>query len=941
MWLNCLSLRLALRIDRFAAPLHYLRLSALLLTVGLTANAAAQTPSERAQLETTVAPSAFLRGAALPPWYVPRPLLPEARSRDPLVMRLGESYFRVDSTPRRIHHRAIQVNEASAMAEIGRYTISLQPDYQQVELHRLRVHRGDEIIDKLDSASVRFFHSERSVALRIYTGAITAVVIPHDVRLGDTLEIIYSVIGDNPVFSGRFTDAAAWETTVPVVQRSVVLDLPKGRSILHRVIGARSPPIAAEFDQGDRHLVRYEAANLAAVDTEAMVPPDVQMVSWVQFSEFRDWRDVGRWASGLFAASNATDFTMPDLGQPSSKADLLVRALRFVQDNIHYLSLSIGENSHRPYTPVQVLSQRYGDCKDKTQLLVAILRRLGIEADPVLVSMQSRNGLIDLLPSPALFDHAIVRAVIGGKPYFLDPTLQHQASRLEAIGLSLPGADAFVVRDDAAVLERIPAQRSDTLPTARRTERVSIERMEQAADMQVEFIYRAEDAEASRRVLSTMSPAQLRKNYEGLLVRRYAQAQLVGEPQVSDDRDSNQMTIRLNFKIPNFMERLDDRWLVRYEASNIANSLPLPNNAKRRFPLFVAAYPWAASYSLEITLPEGYDANYTPGRRNLQTKAFSLDEVLKFKGRQLGIDVNLELTRDRIAAADTPQFLSDLRKADGYFRGSLFVLDRDLRKVPMATVPLKELSRQRLEQAQRSSANAISAAKAGGSETAGARCEHAMASAFLDQADAALNDANVAVAEQPASPDMLRCRGTVRFIVGDFENSIRDLSRALALGQDEAETYFQRGLAHYYAGHWRKAAEDFAVYGSRSKDEQTRARATVWQTLARQKEGTAVPPRDPRIAAWPAAALEVIDNKTSAEDVLENLNRSERGIQLEESTAEAYFYFSRHFANTNRAKARAYLRRSLDLGAMHSLVQVAARHEMKRIDATARPSANP
>jgi lipoprotein NlpI len=929
------------RIPRIPAiSLCALCLYVLLLPIASAAEATAQAPSSNALREVAVDPSAFIRGAAMPPWFRREVRLPESTSHDPVVMRFADSHFRVDATPSVLYHRAILVNESSALVEIGQYPIAFQPDYQQLQLHWLKVHRGGEIIDKLDGASVRFYHAERSVSQGIYTGSITAVVIPQDIRAGDTLEIIYSIIGQNPVFAGRFMDAAAWETTVPVIKRRVTLDLPRGRSVRHRIVGAGNTPTAVESDWGDRHLVRYEAENLAAVDLEAMIPPDVQAQSWVQFSEFRDWKDVGQWAAGLFSAGNARDFPMPDLGKAAGKADLLMRALGFVQDNIRYLSIAIGENSHRPYAPADVLARRYGDCKDKTQLLVAMLRRLGIEADPVLVSSQSRKGFGELLPSPALFDHAIVRAIVDGKSYFIDPTLQYQASRLESLGLYLPGAEVFVVRDGVRALEFMPTRHADRESTARRLEKVTVQDMDQPADMAVELIYRAEDAEAARRAMNALSPAQLRKSYEGLLDRRYPQAEFVGEPQITDDREKNLLTIRLRYRIPKFFEKQDQRWTLRYEASNIADSLPSPNNAKRRFPLFVAAYPWAASYRLEITLPEAYDANYKPEQRKLQTEAFELDEHLKFKGRQLDLEVNLELTRDRIAAAGTPQFLADLRTANGYFRGSLSVSDRDLRKASAAAVPLKELSRQRLEQALRSSASAIAAAKTGGRETAGARCEHALAAAYLDQPDVAREDAEAAVAEQPASPDILGCRGTVSFIVGDFESSIRDLSRALALGQDETENYFQRGLAHYYAGHWRKAAEDFAAYGRRSKEERIQARASIWQALARHQDGAAIPPRDPRIKAWPAAALEVFDHKASAEDVIEDLSRSERGVQLEEATAEAYFYFSRHFAASNRAKSQAYLRRSVDLGALYSLVQVAARHEMKRLDSMRNPPAD-
>lgn len=902
----------------------------------LSAHAQALTPSSLR--ETTIPSLAFVRGAPLPAWFHRQTQLPEGDLRAPVVMRLGDSHFRVDVEPTALYHRAIQVNEISAMNEIGQYAVAFQPEYQRVELHWLKVHRGNEIIDKLDNASIRYFHPEQSANQGIYTGAVTAVIISQDLRPGDTLEIIYSIVGQNPVLGRHFIDAAAWETTIPVIKRRVLLDLPTKRQVHHRIIGAINAPQFAETTRDNRHLIRYEADNLPAIDQESMVPPDVHALSWIQFSEFRDWQEVALWGHNLFAAGLASDFPMPDLGKAADKQELLMRALSFVQNDIRYLSISIGENSHRPSLPAEVLSRRYGDCKDKSQLLVAILRRLGIDAAPVLVPTQMRKGLDTLLPSSSPFDHAIVQASIDGKTYFLDPTLQHQGHRLDKLGLYMAGAEALIIREGVRELEIIPSERNAPEPLTSRLEQITMKRMDTPAEMRVEFNYRREDAEGFRRAISRLSPEQLHKAYASLLDQRYPTAQMLGEPKITDDQDNNQMTIQLLYQVPELFEKQIDRWTMRYEASNLSSALPSPSNAKRRFPLLIPSHPWVGHYRLEITLPEEYDANYKPEQRNLQGEAFHFDELVQFKGRQLTLDVRLETTRDRVTPSGTGKYITDLRQANSYQRGNLSVLERDLRKVATPPPPIRELSRQRLEKAFHNSADAIAAAKTAGREASDARCEHALAAAYLERPAIAIENAEAAVSEQPASPVTLRCRGTVRFIVGDLEGAIRDLSRSLSLEQGETETYFQRGLAHYYAGHWLKAAEDFATYGSRSKDPRTIARASVWQTLALRPVGATPPQGEPRSMAWPATVLPLFDNKSSPEDILESINRSERGIQHEEAIAEAYFYFFRHFADSSRAKAQAYLRRSIELGALYNLVQIAARHEMTRLNAPLLPS---
>jgi tetratricopeptide (TPR) repeat protein len=54
--------------------------------------------------------------------------------------------------------------------------------------------------------------------------------------------------------------------------------------------------------------------------------------------------------------------------------------------------------------------------------LTALLRELGIEADPVLVNTESGDLVANRLPAMGAFDHVIVRARIAGRSYWMDGT---------------------------------------------------------------------------------------------------------------------------------------------------------------------------------------------------------------------------------------------------------------------------------------------------------------------------------------------------------------------------------------------------------------------------------------------------------------------------------------------------------------------------------------
>jgi hypothetical protein len=99
-------------------------------------------------------------------------------------------------------------------------------------------------------------------------------------------------------------------------------------------------------------------------------------------------------------------------------------ALQLVEDAVRYASNDAQTDGFLPPSADMTWLRRWGDCKAKSALLVALLRPLGIQADPILVDTEEGDGMDAMLPALALFDHVIVRVVIGGKVYWLDATGQ-------------------------------------------------------------------------------------------------------------------------------------------------------------------------------------------------------------------------------------------------------------------------------------------------------------------------------------------------------------------------------------------------------------------------------------------------------------------------------------------------------------------------------------
>ena len=117
------------------------------------------------------------------------------------------------------------------------------------------------------------------------------------------------------------------------------------------------------------------------------------------------------------------------------------------------------EGAYVPRSLVDISHTQYGDCKDYSASLIAILRSLGYDAYPAFVLRQMYNvpTLSDIHVD--LFNHAIVYLNYKGNSYWLDPTnnISYTHSPLPDIA----GRQAFVLKPNNELLDMIPGIKTD------------------------------------------------------------------------------------------------------------------------------------------------------------------------------------------------------------------------------------------------------------------------------------------------------------------------------------------------------------------------------------------------------------------------------------------------------------------------------------------------
>jgi transglutaminase-like putative cysteine protease len=604
----------------------------LLFAVARAVSAACEPASDDSPLQDIARTGeAFVRAAAVPAWadLLVLPPSPSRGSRVPSVVRLWETQLLVGPTPVQLTQRVVQVNHASALGEIGQLSLEFNPQFERLLLHKVQILRGSQTIDHTRSALVRFLQREAKLEQGVYTGVITVAVVLPGVRVGDTLQLVYSIVGESPALRARYSHRVQWDQANPVALRRVTLVVPAERRVRWRWVGGAGgdgPDPAEAVNAGMRRL-RFEGRDLAAVVVEAMMPPRAQALRRLYFSEYADWNEVARWAQQLFP----TGAPLPDDMAPliarlralSDPEDRASQALQWVQSEVRHWSALLGEFALRPQLPAVVVRRGWGDCKGKALLLSSMLRELGIDARPALASLATRDGPASMLPSPDLFDHVIVQARLAGREYYLDPTNQGQVGLLSRMGQRLEGAAVLPVDADTKDLAIVRSPNRTEIFGHYLHERLSLAQIGATGRLEVDIRWVGATAESLRLALLHMGPAELRQFVAGGYLQQYDGSRLLGEPEVSDDRELNQLTIRANFAVPGLAQRVPRGWTIGF-APGLADVIDMPSQLGRRFPLALSSFPVTYHYRVDMTWPDGMTIDDGPASPPFETPHFKL-----------------------------------------------------------------------------------------------------------------------------------------------------------------------------------------------------------------------------------------------------------------------------------------------------------------------------
>jgi len=374
-----------------------------------------------------------------------------------------------DGTAVFIDDTYVKVLSEKGRRELQDMSFDYRLPYTTVDVIRIEVLKPDGrtvAVDPATQAREMVDRSQMQDNIFDPNDKILQVGVP-DLEVGDVLNYAFRIRTLKPRMPGTWADLEVFEATAPIRRAVYEVRCPSELPLVHRVV--RDPVEgtvdATQEERGGRTVHRWVIRDVPRYFAEPDMPDEYSVVQRVLLSTIPDWQTVSRWYWNLSAPH--LDAVTPEMraavlevvGGAADDAEKVRRLFAFVAQKIRYMGITTETEApgYEPHDVRTTFENRYGVCRDKAALLVAMLRIAGLKGFPVLIHAGPKKD--PEVPQP-FFNHAIVAAeLVPGEYVLMDPTDENSKDLLPAY---LCDKSYLVARSEGDVLRTSPIIPADS-----------------------------------------------------------------------------------------------------------------------------------------------------------------------------------------------------------------------------------------------------------------------------------------------------------------------------------------------------------------------------------------------------------------------------------------------------------------------------------------------
>jgi tetratricopeptide (TPR) repeat protein len=349
-------------------------------------------------------------------------------------------------------HQRVRAITAQGRTVVSRIQIPFVPAFEDIEFTSVRTLKKDGSVVNGDPASAFDGAPAGNPLLPMFNDTKLKIVLPPSLDTGDSVEYEAVMRVRKWPKEGDFWFAHYPNRALPVKSETVTLDLPQGRQVAFW----ENPALKGEQrSDGGRRIYRWTTDNPPGTKPNVDGQPPIFAVS-----SMTSWDAFGQWMHSLnaHAAEPTPEITAlaAKLTEGKTGDAARIAALHeFVATKIRYVAVAFGLGRLQPHNATDVLHNGYGDCKDQTALLSALLTAAGFKAHAVLTTPSAGVRVRDV-PMSTQFTHEFTAVQTASGTIFLDPSIGPAPPQV--MGPGVRGRTALLIGDAGASVIDIPAR---------------------------------------------------------------------------------------------------------------------------------------------------------------------------------------------------------------------------------------------------------------------------------------------------------------------------------------------------------------------------------------------------------------------------------------------------------------------------------------------------
>lgn len=499
------------------------------------------------------------------------------------------------------------------------------------------------------------------------------------VTIGSVIE--YKIVKEarKPIIKGKFSSSYIFQWFNPTLLSRYKVITPKDINLKYFLLNPLSDVQLSPkvIHQGDKKIYLWEYKNIPQIIAEDSMPPWDEIAFHILVTNMESWEEFSRWwlknverktEPNVAIREKVTELTK-NLSTIKEKVEAI---FDYVKREIRYIYIDLGKSGYEPESAQNVFENKYGDCKDKSTLLISMLKAAGISAHYVLIPTHEIRNLIKDFPYPFQFNHCIVAVEKGGEYHFIDPVAENY--RIDYLPSWNQNRDVLIFKDQLYVFGRTP------LAKAEENASYSQHQIKIGADGSIEGevkILSSGEVEASwRSFFINYSPTGIKEYFENRVDKISPRAKLLKYTHTDPLNFKERFVVNMKYDAIDYCKKARD--VLIFEVPEIGEECGIKGKKERRYPLVVRNNFYSKN-EVELNIPEGYEVYYLPEPVELKNQYFEFRSAYRREGEKIFYQGEFIKNANRITPLDYPVYHQFCQVMEQSFRRDvLFIAKKNI-----------------------------------------------------------------------------------------------------------------------------------------------------------------------------------------------------------------------------------------------------------------------